>query len=449
MNDTCFPLLSFGSIRGTRASVDRWVVSASLLPLLLTGQIACSSESRRESPTIKADQTSTGGVSGNDSTTVPLAGSDFGYGGDQSYNSTGGQSSGQAGTTTARQEEEGKCGSIGATAEMELAEVDIIWVVDTSGSMIDETERIQRNMDTFVAEISASGVDTRVVLIAQLDIVPPNSNLAQSGNYIYVNDQIDSHNSLDRIVETFSRYSSFIRETAHVHFIIVSDDESRYLSLQTPEERASQFQSDIEAILDPDFSVHAIASESVGGFPCVPESDEPEFVKCCQDSALTFWIIPAVGCEGYTDRMLLECPFLGGAFAPGLTYYALAANTGGVAMSICQQDWTEVFGSLRDAVIESAPLPCDYAIPPPPEGEVHDFSKVNMKYTPHGVDPATVQPYPRVNDAGRCGNNAAWYYDNNDAPTKIILCPAACERVGSGDGGSVTVLFDCAPVILV
>ncbi len=104
---------------------------------------------------------------------------------------------------------------------------------------------------------------------------------------------------------------------------------------------------------------------------------------------------------------------------------------------------------MRDAVIESAPLPCNYVIPPPPEGEVHDFTKVNMKYTPEGVDPTTVQPYPRVNDASGCGDNAAWYYDNNDAPTEIILCPAACEQVGSGQGGSVVVLFDCAPIILV
>ncbi len=123
----------------------------------------------------------------------------------------------------------------------ELAAVDIIWVVDTSGSMVDETERIQRNMDNFVAEISASGVDTRVILIAQADIVPPNSNLAQSGNYRYVMDEIDSHNSLDRIVATFSRYSDFLRENAHVHYIVVSDDESRYLSLPTPENRASRF----------------------------------------------------------------------------------------------------------------------------------------------------------------------------------------------------------------
>ncbi len=44
--------------------------------------------------------------------------------------------------------------------------------------------------------------------------------------------------------------------------------------------------------------------------------------------------------------------------------------------------------------------------------------------------------YPRAIDPSRCTDAGgapvgAWYYDDNDAPSQIILCPAACMQVES------------------
>jgi hypothetical protein len=77
-----------------------------------------------------------------------------------------------------------------------------------------------------------------------------------------------------------------------------------------------------------------------------------------------------------------------------------------------------------------------------------DRNKVNVKYTPQGADPASVQPYGKVAGVDACGDLAAWYFDNEMAPTQVMLCPGACNAVGAGTGGSVDVLFGCATVVV-
>jgi hypothetical protein len=342
------------------------------------------------------------------------------------------------------------CQSTGKTAETGLAAVDIVWIIDGSGSMVDEAERLQMNIDNFVSTISAAGVDTHVVLIGEQDLVPPASMLAQSGNYLFVNDKVDSWNALDRLIARFPDYKQFLRPTAHVHFIVVTDDESRYMNLATPDERAMNFRSAMDGLLGGGYTVHAIASPgNEGELACIPESVDPAIAKCCQDYLLNLFLTYPAGCDQYMDQVtVLTCPFLGGASAPGVTYQRLATSTSGVFASICAQDWTTVFGSLSDAVIESAPLPCNYAIPPPPAGMSFDRSKVNVKYTPQGADSSSVQPYSKVSDSAACGDRTGWYFDNDAMPSEVLLCPAACEAVGGGQGGKVDVLFGCATIVV-
>jgi hypothetical protein len=336
------------------------------------------------------------------------------------------------------------------TAKTGLAAVDIVWIIDGSGSMADEAQRLQMNIDSFVSTISAAGVDTHVVLVGEQDLVPAGSMLATSGNYLFVQDKVDSWNALDELIARFPDYQKFLRPTAHVHFIVVTDDESRYMNLGTPDQRAMGFQSAMDGMLDAEFTVHAIASPgNEGDLPCIPDSVDPAVAKCCQDYLLNLFLTYPAGCDQYMDQVtILTCPFLGGAAAPGVTYQRVTTNTSGVFASICSEDWTTVFGSLSDAVIESAPLPCNYAIPPPPSGMSFDRGKVNVKYTPEGADPASVQPYGKVSDAAACSDRLGWYFDSDAAPSEVLLCPSACEAVGGGQGGMVDVLFGCATIVV-
>jgi len=132
------------------------------------------------------------------------------------------------------------------------------------------------------------------------------------------------------------------------------------------------------------------------------------------------------------------------AASGGDTHYALATLTKGQSASICEADWTRIFKQFQEAVIKSAPLPCDYSIPPPPMGEKLDAAKVNVAYTPvAGAEQQVLQ----VPNAAACSpDKPTWFYDNPAAPTKVNLCPGTCSTVQAG--GSMNIVYGCATVIL-
>jgi hypothetical protein len=126
----------------------------------------------------------------------------------------------------------------------------------------------------------------------------------------------------------------------------------------------------------------------------------------------------------------------------GLTYYALAQRTQGLTASICETDWSKIFAAFQENIIKSAPLPCDYSIPPPPKGDTLNPDKVNVGYTAAGGSNEEV--FPRVGEANGCGTNPGWYYD--PGKTKVLLCPAACSKAGAG--GSMNIAFGCNTIVL-
>jgi hypothetical protein len=184
---------------------------------------------------------------------------------------------------------------------------------------------------------------------------------------------VDSHNALQLLVDLYPDYQPFLRPEAALHFVVVTDDESFVL--------ADDFKLQMEQRAGKKFIFHAIASEDVDGFACV-------------------------GACGL--------PIVCGGFAPGRQYYALADATGGEKISICISDWSQVFGPLQRAVIESAPLPCDYAIPAPPAGEMFDANKVNLEFS---------------------------------ALASVKMCPAGCQAISGG--GTIQIKLGCETVPLI
>jgi hypothetical protein len=132
-----------------------------------------------------------------------------------------------------------------------------------------------------------------------------------------------------------------------------------------------------------------------------------------------------------------------GGFAPGVQYYWLADQTGGQKISICIADWSMVFGPLQEAVIASAPLPCNYPVPPPPGGSSFDENKVNLEFTATGAMAAAV--FPRAADEAGCGSELAWFYPP-EGPTELRLCPEACSAAMAG--GTIEIALGCDTVVV-
>lgn len=128
---------------------------------------------------------------------------------------------------------------------------------------------------------------------------------------------------------------------------------------------------------------------------------------------------------------------LNGIAAAGGTMQAFLVDTGGNT----NQQFLDALNAIRKTA-----LGCVYAIPLPADGSNPDYTKVNVTYTPGGG--GATRTLPKVMDKASCpATGDAWYYDNNAAPTQIILCDATCGVVQADMTGEVDIQLGCGTVI--
>ncbi len=322
------------------------------------------------------------------------------------------------------------CGTSVTAEPTEQPKVDIVWVVDASGSMLDEQIKIGNNITQFANDITSASLDVQIVMMTTSAAIPvicpitdpdPAAATALAGDprYTFINSLVDSNNALQIAIDSYGQYSGRLRPDAVTHFVIVTDDESNYGGLGAPNQRADQFATDMRGLLGKDFFLHTISSE--GPAPC----NDP---MCMPDPTTGICVFVMLGC---------------GASAPGSTYWELATLTGGLTASICQQDWSSIFTPLTQAIVESAPLPCNYPIPAPPPGQTFEREKVNVEY----AGAAGSEVFPGAGELGNCGDENAWYFDTTSGrPSEVLLCPSACDTVAAG--GTLNVSFGCATILL-
>jgi len=281
--------------------------------------------------------------------------------------------------------------------------VDILWVIDNSGSMDAEEARVQTNMNNFAQSIGNSGVDYRVIVITDsthINVPPP---LGGSPQFLAVNMFVNSNDPLQKLVETYPSYQSFLRPSSVKHIVVVTDDESDWTK--------ATFETQLAALTAPgfgnDWRFHAVVAE------------DPPF----NFSSHCFTLAAAVGAR----------------------YIQLQQAHNGQFFSLCDTNWSPLFTTLAQTVTQGLTLPCTYDIPEPPPGQTLDPMKVNFVFTPTNGVPTTIG---NVGTAAGCNGGAGWYYDNPLAPTQIIVCPATCTSLKNDPTGKVSVAFGCGTVVL-
>ncbi len=90
--------------------------------------------------------------------------------------------------------------------------------------------------------------------------------------------------------------------------------------------------------------------------------------------------------------------------------------------------------------ISGSLLACDYAMPKSGPGQSVDPGKVNVTFTP-GV--GGIQQLYKVDDPSKCVPGG-WHYDNEQNPTKIVLCPDTCKAVQADQKGKIDIVLGCA-----
>ncbi|MGZ5969807.1 MAG: hypothetical protein ACXWP4_19175, partial [Polyangiales bacterium] len=345
------------------------------------------------------------------------------------------------------------CATASVEAKAELQPVDIIWMVDNSGSMKAAVDQVTKGLNAFAALIDTKKLDYKVIMLSKrgatsgttypVCIPPPLSGDTMCGNgprFFHSSIDIKSTQPLEQFLGTLDQTAGYalgdsrggepwkdqLRPAASKTIVIVTDDDSRFSAtdFETFPGGKNPFNSAMlpPGILDP--SRKGLFDGYIFGGVYGWGSDTDPSVKCT-----------------YPDTTQPA--------AAGATYTTLVNKTKGPRAKICADaatEWPKFLDAVASAVVKSSKLACTLDLPLPTSGTL-DPTAVNVQI--EGTTGTTL--VPKVKDAASCGSSVAWYYDDEAMPTKVLLCPAACDAANAAVGvdkpGKISILFGCKTII--
>lgn len=125
----------------------------------------------------------------------------------------------------------------------------------------------------------------------------------------------------------------------------------------------------------------------------------------------------------------------------------LLAEAGGTEKAYFIQDGPTASAALLETLsaVRGAAIDCDFPLPEATSaGDTIDPKLVNVTYT-SGTNEEV--DFTKVLDPADCGSSSSWYYDDEGAPSRIHLCPAACELVRADPGAKFQILAGCVSIV--
>jgi hypothetical protein len=121
---------------------------------------------------------------------------------------------------------------------------------------------------------------------------------------------------------------------------------------------------------------------------------------------------------------------------------AIADAGGGQAFLIDTGNPAQTSATFAAAMneIRDASVSCSLDIPPSPDGRAFEQDKVRVTHTSGGS--TTELKYDAM-----CAVPNAWHYDDEAAPSRIVLCESTCAAVQADPAAVVDVTFTCNTVI--
>jgi len=131
---------------------------------------------------------------------------------------------------------------------------------------------------------------------------------------------------------------------------------------------------------------------------------------------------------------------------PALEQLATAGGTGAPFILMTGSDLTQRFTEAINQ-IRGAAAGCEFTIPTPASGNI-DYDRVNVRISTTGVD----QDLAYVGSADRCDpTRGGWYYDvdpRQGTPTRVLICEATCRKVKVTVGLSVGLRYGCKTIVI-
>jgi hypothetical protein len=396
---------------------------------------------------------SSGVTSGGSSAGGAAAGGDTSSGGDIFTSATGGQSSSVG----------GGCASESATADLVKKPVDIIFIIDNSGSMGQEIQGVQDNINVnFATIIENSGVDYRVIMVTQHGPIgpesvcieaplsgipaggcanPPTQPVDNPPKFFHYSVPIGSHNPVCQLLDGYDQqdefgnhplgWSALLRDESYKVFVMITDDGiSCSLDGTTYNDANNAANGQIAA----DAFDAAVLALSPTQFGSAMERNYVMYsLIALQNLDPNDPTLPWLPTDPITTA---ECPT---AADPGTGYQAISVLTGGLRFPLCEPLFYDtVFNEIAAGVIAGAQLACNFSIPTAPSGQTIDLDTVTVNYTPMGMGAPT--EYSQVANANACTADS-FYIDL--AAQEIVLCPEACNVVQADEAAQIDIVFQC------
>jgi hypothetical protein len=335
--------------------------------------------------------------------------------------------------------------------------VDIVWMVDNSASMQPAIAQVTAGLNDFAALIDSKGLDYRVIMLALRSKTSPvmidgsnrypvciqqplagDDNCGNGPRFFQSSIDIRSLQPLEQFLGTLAQTDGYqfgqekggepwaqeLRPEATKSIVVVTDDNAR-----------------LDAA---DFETFPGGQNPHNSLTLPPGILDPSW-----NGLFTGYVFSGIYGWGSVNDPDVICSYPDGTKPPasGKTYTTLVNKTGGVRAKLCDEAaaWGPFFDAVADAVVETSKLACEIAIPDPGSEEL-DPAAVNVQIVADDVPTVLV----KVAGAAACGPSGGWYYDDDAAPTKVLLCPASCDlaqsTVGLGKTGRIEVLFGCATI---
>jgi hypothetical protein len=402
-----------------------------------------------------------------------------GVGGASSGQSAGGQGTGGMIFSTGGSGQGGgePCAQQSADASIVNRPVDIIFVIDNSGSMSAEIQEVEEQINSNFAAIIDNAdppIDYRVVMVSQfgnsgsqriciaapLGGIPDNdmdghcdsipSEPVNTSKFFHHSVFISSYNGLCRFVQQFSTGDGFGLQP-NGYQDVLRDDSFKFLAVITDDRSSTGQQNGCTSPLYDDLNTVAGGQTVAAQFDADLMALSPlHFGADPMDRNYSFWSIVALAPFSPTSMLpygdphppdetvapvtTAECT--PSAQNSGTGYQALSILTGGYRYPTCGLDYTAIFQLMAEGVILGAQAPCEFDIPEPPAGQTLDLSTVEVSYNSDGTPVGT---FDQVATLGDC-TPTSFYIDMD----KIILCPDACTTVQADEKAELKVLYGCS-----
>jgi hypothetical protein len=427
--------------------------------LTLGASVACSASSEEPSDIARGHDGSGGQPT---AVSAITAGSGMGSTGGPVIVTTSSGATGTSGTTP-----NGACASTSADAALVKEPVDIILVVDNSGSMDNELESVEANINqNFGTILSASDIDYRLIVLSRhrnddntsLCITEPLSTLAScpadapgvSDRFFHYSTKVESDDSFDLLLDTYEApFDQPCLSMCDNGETEEDDNEDKYDN--APDGWSQWLREDAKKVFleitdaNEDMPVATFISELTAMGPeHFGTPDSPSFIF----HSITGVAEKATATDPYlpSEPLVVEtCTGNGGDVTnAGETYQELSILTGGLRLPVCQfQAYDAVFRAIAEDVIVKTEIACDFAIPEAPAGAGDiDLDNVAVNYVKgdgsgqikfgQAAAPAECQP-------------EAFYIEGN----RIVLCAEACDTVRADPFSMVDVLFTCESQIII